>query len=381
MTNLGTKNYGYDNIYELTSAKYEQNQAFTWSYDPAGNRAFSRDSIPMLSEKTYNVNSLNQYSSVNGTSWSYDADGNLLSNGIQNYTWDIKNRLIGVNSNISYVYDHNDLRVLKTKSGITTRYYYDGSLLLAEKINGQVQKEYINDGQGITGMVNPIYTNGALNHYQRLYYLYDSLGSVSVITGDNGLPLQRYTYSPYGACLNVHNDPINSLQFVGRYGGYLDSDTGLTYFVHRWYDNINGRWISRDPIGVKNRVNLMAYVNSIEKDIDSNLYQYTFNNPNDLIDPNGLSPVDTCCDKNKLKQCLDDAWHNTLKAIAVYFSATGPFEEAVVVGCWSSGPGYLGCIASAHIVIGTVDLVALGAFTIGYFEMRNACYETCGCKK
>jgi len=34
----------------------------------------------------------------------------------------------------------------------TSKYYYDGSLLLAEKINGQVQKEYINDGQGITGI-------------------------------------------------------------------------------------------------------------------------------------------------------------------------------------------------------------------------------------
>jgi len=140
----------------------------------------------------------------------------------------------------------------KTKSGVTTRYYYDGSLLLAEKINGQVQKEYINDGQGITGMVNPIYTNGTINHYQRLYCLYDSLGSVSIITGEHGLPLQRYTYSPYGSCLNVHGDPINSLQFIGKYGGYLDSDTGLTYFWHRWYDSSNGRFISRDKTNENN---------------------------------------------------------------------------------------------------------------------------------
>jgi len=293
-TNLGTKNYGYDNIYELTSAAYEKGQSFTWSYDSAGNRAFSRDSIPMLSEKTYNVNNLNQYSSVNGTSWSYDADGNLLSDGTKTYGWDIKNRLTQVvNSGITinYVYDHNDLRVEKTKSGTTTRYYYDGSLLLAEKINGQVQKEYINDGQGITGMVNPIYTNGTINHYQRLYYLYDSLGSVSVITGDNGLPLQRYTYSPYGACLNVHNDPINSLQFIGKYGGYLDSDTGLTYFWHRWYDTSNGRWISRDPINVKGGINLYGYVDSVGKGVyDSKhlaLYSYAALNPVRYVDPDG----------------------------------------------------------------------------------------------
>ena len=140
-------------------------------------------------------------------------------------------------------------------------YFYDGSILLAEKVGSQIQKIYINDGQGIVGMVRPIYDgSNNLTHYQRLYYLYDSLGSVSGVTGEHGLPLQNYTYSPYGTCLNVVGDPINNLQFVGRYGGYLDNDTGLTYFWHRWYDSKDGRWISRDPIGVLGGINLYGYV-------------------------------------------------------------------------------------------------------------------------
>jgi RHS repeat-associated protein len=140
-------------------------------------------------------------------------------------------------------------------------YFYDGSILLAEKVGSQIMKIYINDGQGIIGMVRPIYDgSNNLSHYQRLYYLYDSLGSVSAITGEHGLPLQNYTYSPFGTCLNVTNDPINSLQFIGRYGGYLDNDTGLTYFWHRWYNSKDGRWISRDPIGIRGGVNLYNYV-------------------------------------------------------------------------------------------------------------------------
>jgi len=108
-------------------------------------------------------------------------------------------------------------------------YFYDGQILLAEKVGNQIQKTYINDGQGIIGMVRPIYDgSNQLTRYQRLYYLYDSLGSVSAVTGEHGLPLQNYTYSPYGTCLNVTGDPINNLQFIGRYGGYLDNDTGLT---------------------------------------------------------------------------------------------------------------------------------------------------------
>jgi RHS repeat-associated protein len=159
--------------------------------------------------------------------------------------------------------------VIKTKSN--NSYFYDGNLLLAEKIGSQIQKIYVNDGTGIVGMVRPIYdASNNLTHYQRLYYLFDSLGSVSAITGEHGLPLQNYSYSPFGTCLNVTDDPINNLQFVGRYGGYLDNDTGLTYFWHRWYDGKDGRWISRDPIGIKGGINLYAYVdNAPSVNIDS----------------------------------------------------------------------------------------------------------------
>jgi len=146
----------------------------------------------------------------------------------------------------------------------TPPYFYDGSILLAEKVGNQIQKIYINDGTGIIGMVRPIYDgSNNLTHYQRLYYLYDSLGSVSAVTGEHGLPLQNYTYSPYGTCVNVVGDPINNLQFVGRYGGYLDNDTGLTYFWHRWYDSRDGRWISRDPIGIDGGINLYGYVENM----------------------------------------------------------------------------------------------------------------------
>ena len=110
---------------------------------------------------------------------------------------------------------------------------------------------YINDGEGIVGMVRYIYKNtGEFSHYQRLYYLYDSLGSVSVVTGENVLPLQNYTYSPYGSCMSVEYDPVNNLRFVGRYGGYKDDDIGLTYFILRWYNTDNGNFISRDKLNM-----------------------------------------------------------------------------------------------------------------------------------
>jgi RHS repeat-associated protein len=163
-----------------------------------------------------------------------------------------------------------------TKSHTFPPYLYDGNLLLAETDNAdKIQKVYINDGQGIIGMVRYIYKDdGTFSHYQSLYYMYDSLGSVSLVAGEDGKPLQNYKYTPYGALINVESDPINGLRFVGRYSGYQDDDTNLIYFWHRWYDGRNGRWVSRDAHPSK-----CLFV--------VNLYNYAKNLPNLFIDKTG----------------------------------------------------------------------------------------------
>ena len=108
---------------------------------------------------------------------------------------------------------------------------------------------------------------------QNLYYMFDDLGSVTAITDDTGTPVQMYMYDAYGNVTNTQNDPINNFAFVGRYGGFRDWDTGLTQFLHRWYDSKDGRWLSRDPIGVEGGINL---------------YNYTDNNPVNVVDALGM---------------------------------------------------------------------------------------------
>jgi len=64
---------------------------------------------------------------INGVRYSYDADGNLLTDGGRSLGWDVRNRLIQVTKEgktITYNYDHNDLRVEKEVDGRKIKYYY-----------------------------------------------------------------------------------------------------------------------------------------------------------------------------------------------------------------------------------------------------------------
>jgi RHS repeat-associated protein len=65
----------------------------------------------------------------------------------------------------------------------------------------------------------------------------------------------------------------NNLRFPGQ---YFDLETGLHYNWHRYYDPETGRYLTPDPIGLAEGMNLYAYVQ---------------NDPVNLIDPEGLSPA------------------------------------------------------------------------------------------
>jgi RHS repeat-associated protein len=62
-----------------------------------------------------------------------------------------------------------------------------------------------------------------------------------------------------------------------------DNETGLDYFVARYYSSTQGRFTSADPLEASARLlNPQTW----------NRYTYVINNPLRLIDPDGLSPRD-----------------------------------------------------------------------------------------
>lgn len=139
--------YGYDNIYQLLSAKQGTTTKESYTYDLVGNRLTS------LGVSPYVYNTSNELQSTPTLSYTYDNNGNIKtkSNGTQ-YTWDPENRLSqvtlpGSGGTVTFKYDPFGRRIQKsfTNSGGTTNtnYVYDSVNLLEEVDNsGNVLARY-----------------------------------------------------------------------------------------------------------------------------------------------------------------------------------------------------------------------------------------------
>lgn len=280
--------HSYDAADQVTRVLYDATNSDSspraWSndvryiIDPAGNWT-NRTQISggTTNSVNYSANSLNEYTQVGGTNFSYDANGNLISDGVWTFTYDCENRLTKATTGAStntYTYDALGRLILRNDNGTPTRYYYAGWQLIDEQDNsGNLVARYVY-GAGLDEVVR-MWRNG--NYYR---YLYDGLGNVSEITGDAGGRWESYLYDVYGnpRVIRNNNGAIISASAIGNRimfnGRDRDPDTGLYNYRYRYYSPSLGRFVQKDPIGI---------IGS-----DFNLYRYVVNNPVNYRDQLGL---------------------------------------------------------------------------------------------
>jgi len=111
-----------------------------------------------------------------------------------------------------------------------------------------------------------------------MYYLYDGLGSVIAVTDDLGQVVATYEYDVFGKIRNETGSANNNLKYIGE---QYDEETGFIYLRARYYDPSIGRFITKD-----------TFAGFGTNPQSLNRYAYAYNNPINLIDPSGHSPLE-----------------------------------------------------------------------------------------
>jgi RHS repeat-associated protein len=260
-----TWNYGYDGSDRLLNGRSSTGAGYGYSYDAADNITSLQSSA---GSANVTFNAVNEIASFNGQSFTYDANGNTLADGLRTYKWDAENRLTSVTVKASgrtttFRYNGLGLRTAIVSGGVETRYLWCGdSLCQARTATDMISRRYFSEGEAIPA-------GGTL-----LYYGQDQLGSVrDVVAVQNGSRLASFDYDPYGYSSQTSGRIATDFRYAGM---FYDQGDGLYLTNFRAYDPKTGRWLSRDSRGESAGVNL---------------HEYGAGNPISNIDPLGLSCV------------------------------------------------------------------------------------------
>jgi RHS repeat-associated protein len=238
--------YQYDAASQLTSLTYRAGSTvlgdLTYWYDAAGRRTsvggtWARTLLPApLASASYDA--ANQITTWGGVGFTYDANGNLATDGSKTYTWNARNLLEGIAGPINATFDYDGLgrRRRKTLGGLTTEFVHDGFKPVQELAEG-VPSANLLKHFGTDEYLTRTATSGSRQ------FLLDGRGTTVALTDAIALIAAEYTYEPSGR-LSVTGSPDGNN--IASAGWEVD-DTGLYYLTPRYLDPRLHRFVEEDP--------------------------------------------------------------------------------------------------------------------------------------
>ncbi len=202
------------------------------------------------------------------------AIGNPLSDGTWQYEWVNGRqlaRIYSVDTDASFVYNENGLRVQKTVNWVITDYTLHGkNIVHMTQVSNTLHFFY--DASNKPAIVD---FNGT-----KYAYVHNLQGDIVAILDSNGIAVVQYKYDAWGRQISCDvvagNSNAAALSTLNpfRYRGYVyDEETGLYYLRSRYFSPTCGRFIISDIIYIRNT------------------YAYCSNSPLILRDDSGYAPT------------------------------------------------------------------------------------------
>lgn len=271
-----TETYTYDKGGNLTQI---QNSV---SSKPAINIIVAPDSNRAVQSNIGPTTNVDQY---------FDACGNQINSGSVNpLSWNYQNNISqavlitrpsGNNDAEYYVYNGSRKRVRKVYEQFAdaeqvkniTEVIYQGNVEYRRVLQGMdletatVREDYyslkINDESGKAATRSCWLIGSPPTSFASpliFYHLSDHLKSATVTVDTTGAMVSIEEFSPYGnSTLFIGSDDANAMKNY-RYSGKERDVTGFYYYGMRYYNTYSYRWLSTDPIGPADGLNLYEFV-------------------------------------------------------------------------------------------------------------------------
>jgi len=249
----------------------------SYSYDALGNRLAETDELAGTTI-SYLYDNADKLLSRGDTSYRYDSNGNLVEavapGGTVQYRYDVRNRLVEVAGGgvpTTYGYDAWNQRIRRTDISGTVHY------LTATQNNtgfAQVVETYGENGSRQAAFTWGTGLVAQDRDGQQRHFHHDGLGSVRLLTDEDGQVSDRYRYAAFGETLQTQGSTLNEYRFAGE---AFDANSGFYYLRARWYAAAQGRFTSRDPF------------EGVQRDpMSLHKYLYAHANPVMNRDPSGM---------------------------------------------------------------------------------------------
>ena len=276
-----------------------------------GNNTFTAGAQDALGRTDTNSITVNLPATV---TCAYDLNGNLTSDGTRGFDYDDENQLIRVTVTNSwkteFAYDGKMRRRFRSEctwngstwlTNTVTRYVYDANLVIEERDTNNLPAVKYTRGNDLSGTLQGAGGIGGLlartdmglliagSPAAHSYYHADANGNITAMINTNQAIVAKYLYDPFGNILSQNGSLAdgNPYRFSSK---EFHKNSGLFYYLYRYYEPTFQRWLNRDPLGDEgfltcNESPLVPEID-IGELVSQNLYTFVRNEPidgNDLV--------------------------------------------------------------------------------------------------